>query len=69
MDLSLPLITPEFWEDCGAQTYDDGLPITAHNMNPGAAAIEDFENGWHRQRIERSRLDGNQVQQLEVSPP
>ncbi len=52
MASALPLITPEFWEDCGAQAYDDGLPVTAHNMNPGAAAIKDFENGWLRREHE-----------------
>jgi hypothetical protein len=69
MDGSIKLITPELMRELGAEDYSRGLGVNDHGMNPGAAAIKDWQFGWHTRRNERSRLDGNQVQQLEVSPP
>jgi hypothetical protein len=67
--MSDSIISRETIRARGAAAFSAGRGVDDHGMNPGAAAIKDWQFGWHTRRIERSRVDGNQAQQLEVSPP
>jgi hypothetical protein len=46
MDLSIRPVTPEIMRERGADAFDRGLSINDHDMNPGSAAIKDWQSGW-----------------------
>lgn len=66
MDQSIKLITPELWQERGAAAFDQGRGVDDHYMNPGAAAIRDWQFGWHTRRIERAQMR-EVARQLEVA--
>lgn len=37
----------------GARAYNRGRGVDDHNMNPGSAAIKDWQFGWHTARVEQ----------------
>lgn len=39
----------------GAEAFDDGRGIHDHNMNPGAATIDDWQAGWRARQIAANR--------------
>lgn len=39
----------------GAAAFDQGQGVGEHHMNFGAAAIKDWQFGWHTRRIERQQ--------------
>jgi hypothetical protein len=50
MDESIRPVTPEIMRQFGAAAFDRGVPIDGHNMNPGAPAIADWQQGWRDRR-------------------
>jgi len=40
------IVSREEMRTRGADAFDDGRGINDHNMNPGAAAIDDWQAGW-----------------------
>lgn len=50
MDESIRAATPEYFRACGAQAFDEGLDINAHNMNPWVPAVADWQQGWRDRR-------------------
>lgn len=50
----------------GAEAFDDGRGIHDHNMNPGAAAIDDWQAGWRARQVAAIRSFANMP---EGTPP
>lgn len=65
MDLSITPITPEDWQDRGAQAYLDGRGANDHGLPEHSAARKHWQYGWHQQRVVCERAG----QQLEACPP
>lgn len=55
------IISRDTIRERGATAYDQGRGANDHRMNPGSAAIRDWQDGWHQRRVERSRARGNHV--------
>jgi len=63
-----PIISRETIRRRGAAAFDQGLGQDDHNMNPGAAAIKDWQFGWHTRRIEKTQAERKPArQQLEAA--
>lgn len=52
MDLSISLVTPGYWQDRGADAFDQGLGIDDHDLNPGSRAIADWQFGYRQRERE-----------------
>lgn len=65
MDLSISPITPEDWQQRGAQAYLDGHGVNDHGMHENSSARKHWQYGWHQQRVVCERIG----QLAEVSPP
>lgn len=49
------IISRETIRERGARAYDQGRGVDDHRMNPGSAAIKEWQFGWHMRRVERSQ--------------
>lgn len=52
----------------GATAYDRGLSVDSHGMNPGAAAIADWQQGWfdRRDQVAQAKYDRLTRPQVEL---
>jgi hypothetical protein len=60
------IVTREEMRLRGAEAFDEGRGINDHDMNPGAAAIEDWQAGWRARQVAADRTF---VTMLEGTPP
>jgi len=60
------IVSREDMRSRGAEAFDEGRGINDHNMNPCAAAIDDWQAGWRARQIAANRPA---VTMLEGTPP
>lgn len=48
----------------GAAAFEVGRGVDDHGMNPGSAAIRDWQFGWHTRRIQVAAAARRQAGQL-----
>ena len=60
------IVSREEMRSRGAEAFDHGRSINDHNMNPGAAAIDDWQAGWRARQAAANRAFANM---FEGTPP
>ena len=68
MDESIAIIPPELHRARGADAFDQGLSIDDHGMNPGSAAIADWQAGY-REREAQMASDRLLAAAMGMTPP